>query len=62
MLFEAFGSERLLWGSNWPPELVGGSYREAFDTMMDAAPPLSADERLRVRRDNAIRVYQLPVG
>ena len=61
VLFEAFGSERLLWGSNWPPELVGGSYREAFDTMMDSAPALAADERRRVLRDNAIRVYKLPV-
>ena len=61
VLFEAFGSERLLWGSNWPPELVGGSYGEAFATMLDSAPTLTASERARVLRDNAVRVYRLPV-
>ena len=30
--------------------------------MMEAAPPLSADERRRVLRDNAIGVYKLPVA
>ena len=62
VLFEAFGSERLLWGSNWPPELVGGSYGEAYAAMLGSAPDLSAAERARVLRHNAVRVYGLPAA
>lgn len=62
VLFEAFGSDRLLWGSNWPPELVGGSYGEAFAAMLDSAPALSAGERAQVLRHNAVRIYGLPTA
>lgn len=59
VLFDSFGTKRLLWGSNWPPELVGGTYREAFDTMLGSAPALSDDERNQVLALNASRVYGL---
>jgi predicted TIM-barrel fold metal-dependent hydrolase len=29
--------------------------------MLDSAPTLTASERARVLRDNAVRVYRLPV-
>jgi len=60
VLFESFGTERLLWGSNWPPELVGGTYQNAFDTMLACAGKLSDREFNRVFRENARAVYKLP--
>ena len=59
VLFESFGTERLLWGSNWPPELVGGTYQAAFDMMLACADGLSNSEYNRVFRENARAVYKL---
>ena len=56
-LFELFGVDRLLWGSNWPPELLGGTYAEAFDLMLGCAGDLSFTEYSKVFRENAERVY-----
>ena len=56
-LFEQFGVDRLLWGSNWPPELLGGTYAEAFDLMLGCAGNLSFTEYSKVFRENAKRVY-----
>lgn len=57
LLFETFGVERLLWGSNWPPELVGGTYQEAYELMLRCAGNLSDTEYNLVFRENAERVY-----
>lgn len=58
-LLEHFGVERLLWGSNWPPELVGGTYADAYRTMLNAAGTLSEGEFNLIFRENAVRVYGL---
>lgn len=62
VLFESFGTERLLWGSNWPPELVGGTYQTAFDVMLACTGKLSDSEYNRVFRENARAVYKLTRG
>ena len=59
IMFEHFSVHRLLWGSNWPPELVGGTYEEAYTTMFHCAGQLSDDEYNLVFRENAQRVYGL---
>jgi L-fuconolactonase len=56
---EAFGADRLLYGSDWPlAELGGGApaWRSAFDVL---ASGLSAAERDAVLGGNAARVYSL---
>jgi L-fuconolactonase len=58
-VFECFGPERVVWGSDWPVvELSGG-----FDTWWDATTtllaPLTASERERVLGQNASELYQL---
>ena len=58
-LFEHFGADRLLWGSNWPPELIGGTYAEAYQTMLGHAGALSDTEYNQLFRQNAMRVYGL---
>ena len=59
LLFTTFGPSRLIWGSNWPPELIGGTYAEAHATMLAAAGQLSDHEYNLVFRRNAQRVYGL---
>lgn len=58
-LIEKFGVDRLLWGSNWPVELLGGTYEEAFHTMRGAAEPLTAEERAALFGGNAARFYRV---
>ena len=55
-----FGPDRLLFGSDWPVALAGGSYRAVLDLFESVLPPAWTDaERELVRRENARRIYQV---
>jgi L-fuconolactonase len=58
-LFARFGIERMMWGSNWPVELLGGSYWDALTAMRACAEPLSGEERQALFHDNAKRFYRV---
>lgn len=58
-LLETFGVARMMWGSNWPVELVGGSYEEAFQRMQAGVEPLSDAERAALYGGNAARFYRV---
>jgi L-fuconolactonase len=58
-LFTRFGIERMMWGSNWPVELLGGSYWDAFTAMRMCAEPLTGEERQALFLDNARRFYRV---
>ena len=57
--FEAFGPDRLLWGSDWPVALLNGSYaRVCAETVaaLEVVAPYHADEILGA---NARRLYRV---
>jgi len=57
---QAFGAQRLLFGSDWPVCLLAAPYERVHALIeMWAARRLSADERAAVFGDNARRVYGL---
>ena len=58
-LFARFGIERMMWGSNWPVELVGGTYWDALTAMRACAEPLSGEERKALFLDNAKAFYRV---
>ena len=58
-LFARFGIERMMWGSNWPVELLGGSYWDALTAMRACAEPLLGEERKALFYDNAKRFYRV---
>lgn len=58
-LFARFGIERMMWGSNWPVELLGGSYWDAFTAMRVCAEPLSGEERQALFLENAKQFYRV---
>jgi L-fuconolactonase len=60
-LFAHFGVERMMWGSNWPVELLGGSYWDAFTAMRSCAEPLTGEERRALFFDNAKRFYRVQI-
>jgi predicted TIM-barrel fold metal-dependent hydrolase len=59
-LFDAFGVERCLFGSNFPVDKLFVSYDEVRRCLMECTRTLSVPERNAFFYDNAYRVYRLP--
>lgn len=56
---EAFGSRRLMFGSDWPVCLVAGSYRDVVNLAADYVQNLSVQEQQDFWGGNASRFYGL---
>ena len=59
---DIFGTERVMYGSDWPVSLLAGSYGAVKGALEEALPPLSPAEWANVFGGNAIRFYGLDVG
>lgn len=57
---EAFGPERLMFGSDWPVCELAGSYQQVVDALNDVLGPLSDHERDRIFSGTAKAFYSLP--
>jgi L-fuconolactonase len=55
-LFETFGLDRLIWGSDWPIVTLAASYDEWLDLARSITP---AAPHAAVFEDNARRIYRL---
>lgn len=58
-VFETFGADRLMFGSDWPVCLLGGDYGQVKGILTRYLEPFSADDRDRLWGGNAARVYGL---
>lgn len=56
---DAFGTNRLLYGSDWPVCLVAAGYHEMMEPVKDFFSHFSADEQEAVFGKNAIEFYHL---
>jgi L-fuconolactonase len=56
---EAFGYERLMFGSDWPVCLLEGGYERVIGALRGALGPLSADDETRIFAGNAREFYGL---
>ena len=56
---DAFGADRVLFGSDWPVSTQAASYAQVVAVAERACRALSPGERTAVLRDNARRVYGL---
>ena len=56
---EAFGSKRILFGSNWPVCLVAGNYSKIKKLTTDFISQLSQIEQNSIMGNNAIEFYNL---
>ncbi len=62
-VFDAFGPDRILWGSDWPVCLLAADYAAAFDLIDAYVLRHCPSWRDAVFRGNAVRAYALrPVG
>lgn len=62
IVLESFGSDRLIFGSNWPVCTLGATYGEVVDSVIQLSSDLSEIERVAILGDNARRWYQLDLG
>lgn len=59
VVLEAFGSKRLMFGSDWPVCLVAASYAQMTSIVREYFSSLSPDEQSDFWGGNAIRFYNL---
>jgi len=57
---DAFGPDRLLWGSDWPVLTTDSDYRSVLEWTEELPADLSAPARRGILAGNAERVYGLP--
>lgn len=59
VVFEAFGAERLMFGSDWPVCLVAGSYGRVKQVITRYMQDMSVADQAAVLGNNAIAFYHL---
>jgi L-fuconolactonase len=59
VVFEAFGEDRLMYGSDWPVCLRAGSYAQTFALVNDYARQLNAAAREKLFGGSAARFYRV---
>jgi L-fuconolactonase len=57
-LFDLFGAERLLWGSDWPVLDLAGGYRGWFELAREAVAARQSSAVRAVMGANAVRIYR----
>ncbi len=58
-VLEAFGPERVMFGSDWPVSLLGAEYREWCAAAETLIAELSPNEQKLIMGENARRIYHL---
>lgn len=59
VVFEAFGTDRIMFGSDWPVCLVAADYQQGLGIVEGYIAGLSADEKAGVMGINAQKFYNL---
>ena len=59
LVLEAFGPERVMYGSDWPVCLVAGNYGQVKTVVTDFIKTLSTSEQHSIMAKNAIEFYNL---
>jgi L-fuconolactonase len=58
-VIDAFGAQRVMFGSDWPVCLLRGSYQVWAETVSEMTSTLSPDEQAALWGGNAARIYGL---
>ena len=59
IVFEAFGTDRILFGSDWPVCQLAAEYEEVVQAVTNYIVNLSTNEQKRVFGENAVEFYNL---
>jgi len=58
-VLDIFGTERVMYGSDWPVSLLAAEYGRVKSALETALPPLSTAQEAGIFGGNAIRFYRL---
>lgn len=58
-VFNAFGIDRLLFGSDWPVCLLGGTYKNTLQILEKFMADFSEEEKNKIIGLNALKIYTL---
>lgn len=58
-VFELFGTERILFGSDWPVINVAGNYKKWKELVENYLQQFSREDRQKIMGDNAVKFYKL---
>ena len=58
-VLDCFGSDRILFGGDWPVVTLAGEYRQWMEVLEWALQGFSAQDIRKIFRDNAGRVYRI---
>jgi L-fuconolactonase len=61
VVFKCFGTDRLLFGSDWPVVLISGGYARWKTLLKNYTSNFSAEEKENIFKQNAIQFYNLNV-
>lgn len=59
VVFEAFGVDRILYGSDWPVCLLGAEYGQQLNIVKNYIKDFSEEDQHKIFGGNAIRIYNL---
>src|SRR5690554_5251341 len=59
VVFESFGIDRVMFGSDWPVCLLGGSFSSVMEIVKNYTDGFSAEDREKLFYGNAKRFYRL---
>lgn len=59
MVFDAFGIDRLMYGSDWPVNLLAGGYNKSIDCLIEYTAGLTDADQDKFWGGNAIDFYNL---
>ena len=59
LIFETFGSKRILFGSDWPVCLLAANYKKVYDLIFDYLDNHSIETKAQIFGLNAIKIYNL---
>ena len=59
VVFDAFGPERLMFGSDWPVCLLAASYRQVLEIIEEYVQAYPVDVKETIFGGNAVQFYRL---
>lgn len=59
VVFQSFGSDRIMFGSDWPVCLLAASYQQQLEIIETYISPFSPEDKRNIMGGNAINFYNL---
>ena len=59
IVFEAFGTDRILYGSDWPVCLLAANYKNQLEIVQNYISTLAETEQAKVMGNNAAKFYKI---